>query len=43
MGVCGDAGEKQVLFEDDRKKDKGNGRWFWQFANPTHALVRRRA
>jgi len=25
VGVCGDAGEKQVLFEDDRKKGKGKG------------------
>ena len=43
MGVCGDAGEKQIPFEDDRKKGKGKSRWFWQFAIPTHALMRRRA
>jgi len=25
VGVCGGAGEKQVPFEDDRKKGKGKG------------------
>ena len=40
MGVCGGAGEKQVPFEDDRKKGKGKGKGKGVRGRGVVALVR---